>query len=266
MRFGGVVFVLLFSLTPLLWALVVSLTGTPDLILRGKLDLTLRNYVDILVMEDLHFLDYLRNSILISSISALISLALSVLSSYSLTRFGVRGSFPVLLTVLGVTLFPQVSVAGFLYKVFSALGIINTHAALVLTYTAWSLPLGIWVMYAYFSSIPKEIDMAALVDGASRLRILLQVLLPPSVPGLVATYILLFLFSFNEFLFALMFTFDHSVRTVPVGIALFEGIHGQVPWGYITAASFISVAPVILMVLLIQRHIVRGLTGGAVKG
>lgn len=262
----GVLLSLGFSLFPLIWMILVSLSESFESLLRGEPDLTLRNYAELLKNENLRFVDYLKNSLIVSSLSALISLVLSLLSSYSLSRFGFRYSVPVLFFVLAVSLFPQVNVAGFLYRLFSELGLINTYSALVLPYTAWSLPLGVWLLYTYLSGIPKDIDRAALVDGAGRLRILIQIIVPLSLPGIVSTYVLLFLFSFNEFLFALMFTVDYRARTVPVGVALFEGLHGQVPWGHITAASFLSVAPIILMVLFLQRYIIRGLTGGAVKG
>ncbi len=261
----GVILSAVLSLFPVLWMALVSLVESLDLLLRGNIELTLSNYVDLIKNENLHFTDYLRNSLLVSSISALIALVVSTLSSYSLSRFGFRYSSVILFSVLGVSLFPQVSVVGFLYRLFSKLGLINTYTALVLSYTAWSLPLGIWLMHTYFSGIPKDIDRAALVDGAGRFRILTQILLPLSLPGIVSTYILLFLFSFNEFLFALMLTVDFKARTIPVGIALFEGLHGQIPWGHITAASFLSITPVILVVLMLQRYIIKGLTGGAIK-
>jgi len=245
---------------------LVSLTGSPDFLLTGKISFTLRNYVDLLTSPNLHFLDYLKNSMIVASSSAFISLILSALSAYSLSRFSFPYSLFILIGVLAVSLFPQISVVGFLYRLFSTMGLINTYTALILPYTAWSLPLGLWLLHTYFSSIPRDIDKAAMIDGAGTLRILVQIILPLSLPGLVSTYILLFLFAFNEFLFALMFTVDHHARTVPVGIALFEGLHGQLPWGYIMAASFISVFPVVLMVLVLQRYIISGLTGGAVKG
>lgn len=262
----GVLLCLGLSLFPLLWIGLVSFSGSVEALLGGELDLTLKNYADLLREESLHFTDYLRNSLIVSSLSALIALILSLLLSYPLSRFGFRHSTLVLLSVLAVSLLPQVSVVGFLYRLFSEIGLINTYTALVLPYTAWGLPLGVWLLYTYLSSIPKDIERSALVDGAGRLRILLQIMVPLSLPGIVSAYVLLFLFSFNEFLFALMFTIDHRARTVPVGIALFEGLHGQVPWGHITAASLMSVAPTALMVLLLQKYIIRGLTGGAVKG
>jgi len=257
---------LLISLFPLFWMLLVSLSGSPDFLLTGKISITLENYVDLLTSPNLHFLDYLRNSLIVASSSALLSLILSTLSAYSLSRFSLPYSLLILMGVLAVSLFPQISAVGFLYRLFSDLGLINTYTALILPYTGWSLPLGLWLLHTYLSSIPRDIDRAAMIDGAGTLRILFQIILPLSLPGLVSTYILLFLFAFNEFLFALMFTVDYHTRTVPVGIALFEGLHGQLPWGYIMAASFISVSPVVLIVLILQKYIISGLTGGAVKG
>ncbi len=262
---AGVLFATGFSLLPLMWSALVSLSDSPDLLLREELSLTFRNYTDLFAVEDLHFTDYLRNSLIVSALSALLALWTSFIFAYALT-FAPFRTLPILLTVLGISLFPQISPAGFLYRVFSSLGLINTYTALILPYTAWSLPLGIWLMHAYISSIPRDIERSALVDGASRLRVLTAIVLPLSLPGLVSTYILLFLFCFNEFLFALMFTVDERARTVPVGIALFEGVHGQIPWGHITAASFVSVLPILILVLLLQGYIIRGLTGGAVKG
>ncbi len=255
-----------FALLPLVWTAIVSLAEHPDFLLRGGLSPTFDNYRDLFTSEDLHFADYLKNSLLISSLSALLSLIASFLCAYALSRLSPFKALPLLLGVLGISLFPQISSAGFLYRIFSLTGLINTYPALVLPYTAWSLPLGVWLMHAYISSLPRDIDRSALVDGAGRLTILLRIVLPLSLPGLASTYVLLFLFCFNEFLFALMFTVDYRARTVPVGIALFEGLHGQIPWGHITAASLVSVLPVLILVLFLQSYIIRGLTGGAVKG
>jgi len=262
----GAVLSLSFALLPLVWTAVVSLAERPDFLLTGDLSPTLDNYRELFTSEELHFADYLKNSLLVSSISALVSLIVSFLCAYALSRLSPFRALPLLLGILGISLFPQISSAGFLYRIFSSVGLINTYPALVIPYAAWSLPLGVWLMHAYISSIPRDIDRSALVDGAGRLTILLKIILPLSLPGLASTYVLLFLFCFNEFLFALMFTVDYKTRTVPVGIALFEGLHGQIPWGHITAASLISVLPVLILVLFLQSYIIRGLTGGAVKG
>jgi multiple sugar transport system permease protein len=162
-------------------------------------------------------------------------------------------------------MFPQISLVGYIYKMMSALDWINTWRALVFPYTALSLALALWIMLSYFSQIPLEIDEACLIDGAGRFQTLVRVILPLAMPGFLSAFLLLFMFSFNEFLFALMLTTDFHARTVPVGIALFEGLHGEIPWGHIMAGSVISTLPLILIALLMQRYIVQGLTGGAVK-
>jgi multiple sugar transport system permease protein len=118
---------------------------------------------------------------------------------------------------------------------------------------------------SYFAQIPRDLDRAALVDGCSRLQILRKILLPVAMPGVIATALLAFIFAFNEFLFALMLTTDYRARTIPVGIALFEGLHGQIPWGEIMAAAALTTVPVILLALIFQRRIIQGLTQGAVK-
>ncbi len=251
---------------PVLWTLLISLASDPDALLEGELDLTLQNYVDLFKSESLNFPRHLLNSLIVSSLSAFLSTLLSTLTAYSIGRSGFRWSGVILTLFLGISLIPQISIAGYLFKIFSSLGLINTYGSLVLSHATLSLPLGIWIMHTYLSTIPREIEKSAYIDGAGSLRILFQIILPLSLPGIVTTFITLFLFSFNEFLFALMFTIDHTARTVTVGIALFEGLHGQIPWGYITSASLVSVLPAVIVVLIMQRHLVRGLTAGAVKG
>ncbi len=121
-------------------------------------------------------------------------------------------------------------------------------------------------MMSQLSQLSKELDEAALVDGATRFQILRKIILPIALPGAFSTFILVFIYSFNEFLFALMFTIDYHARTIPVGIALFEGLHGQIPWGYIMAGSVIAVIPVIILIAVFQKYIIQGLTEGSVKG
>ncbi|MEW6519808.1 MAG: carbohydrate ABC transporter permease [Thermodesulfobacteriota bacterium] len=148
----------------------------------------------------------------------------------------------------------------------NALGWINTYPALIFPYIAWVLPLTLWILVSYFAQIPLDLDKAALVDGCSRIQILVHVILPVAAPGIFSTFLLAFIFAFNEFLFALMLTADYRARTIPVGIALFQGLHGQIPWGRIMAASVVTTLPVVVLTLIFQRRIVQGLTRGAVKG
>ena len=133
-------------------------------------------------------------------------------------------------------------------------------------FLVWTLPLALWIMLSYFAQIPTDLDKAALIDGASRLQILFRIIFPLAAPGALSTVLLVFIYSFNEFLFALMLTTDYNARTIPVGIALFEGLHGQLPWGHMMAIAVISIAPVILLTAVFQRRIIQGLVQGAVKG
>jgi multiple sugar transport system permease protein len=158
-----------------------------------------------------------------------------------------------------------VSLVGYLYKLMTALGWINTYPALILPYVAWTLPLSLWILVSYFARIPQDLDRAGLMDGCTRMQILFKIIFPTAAPGIVATLLLAFIFAFNEFLFALMLTTDHASRTIPVGIALFEGLHGQIPWGEIMAAATMATLPVVLLALIFQRRIIQGLTRGAVK-
>jgi multiple sugar transport system permease protein len=155
---------------------------------------------------------------------------------------------------------------GYLFKLMTALGWINTYPALIFPYVAWTLPLSLWILVSYFSRIPRDLDRAGLIDGCSRLQILFKIIFPVAAPGIFATLLLAFIFAFNEFLFALMLTTDRAARTIPVGIALFEGLHGQIPWGEIMAAATLATLPVVALALIFQRRIIQGLTRGAVKG
>ncbi|MDY6843223.1 MAG: carbohydrate ABC transporter permease [Thermodesulfobacteriota bacterium] len=261
----GVVFLLVFCLAPFFWMITLSVSKFPDFLVRERFIFTLKNYKEILTIANLSFLDYLKNSLIVSGTAAFASTIIGALAAYAVSRLNFPGKVFMVLFILALSMLPQISVIGYLYKFMSALGWINTYSALIFPYIAWSLPLALWMLLSYFSQIPDEIDKAALVDGASRLQILTKVIVPLALPGFLATILLLFIFSFNEFLFSLMLTTDFRAQTVPVGISLFEGIHGEIPWGYIMAASAISSIPVIIIALLFQRYIIEGLTGGAVK-
>ncbi len=261
----GILFVIVFCLLPFAWMVAVSFSETPDFLIRGNYGFTIKNYLDILRLENLHFLDYLKNSLLVSGIVAIFSALIGALAAYAVSRLSFPGKVVIVLSVLALSMFPQISVVGYLYKFMSNIGWINTYNAMIFPYVAFSLPLAFWMLMSYFSQIPKEIDDAALVDGANRFQTLVRVILPITLPGFLSAILLLFMFSFNEFLFALMLTTDFRARTVPVGIALFQGLHGELPWGYIMAASAISSIPVILIALFFQRRIIQGLTRGAVK-
>jgi multiple sugar transport system permease protein len=194
-----------------------------------------------------------------------LSLVLGSLAAFGLAKLSVRYAMAILGFVLSASLFPPIATVSPLYIIIRGLGLRDTWWALVLTYTVFSLPLATWVLTNFFRQIPDEIYTAARVDGCSPFQAFIRILAPLAAPGLFATAILVFIFSWNEFLFALTFTATPASRTIPVAIALFPGVH-EVPWGDIAAASVVVTIPLMVLVFAFQRRIIEGLTAGAVKG
>jgi multiple sugar transport system permease protein len=220
------VFLFIFTMSPFIWMAVVSFSRQPDFLSKQiPYFFTLNNYKEIFTSNAVHLIAYLKNSIIISGLAAFFTTIIASLSAYSVTRMKFPGRIIIPLFLLGVSMFPQISLIGYLFRIMANLDWINTYYALIFPYITLSLPLALWIMLSHFSKVSKELDRAALIDGAGRLAILQKIILPVSLPGLFSAYILTFIFSFNEFLFALMFTIDYKARTIPVGIALFEGLH-----------------------------------------
>jgi len=264
---AGIVFMLIFCLTPFIYMIVVSVSGNPSF-LSGSVDFsaTLANYRDVITVKSLRFLTYLKNSIVIGGIVAVTVGGIAALSAYAVSRIEFRGRVWVPLAVLAFSMFPQISIVGYLYKLMRAAGLINTYPALILPYIAWTAPLAFYILLSYMMQIPRDFDDAAFVDGAGRFTIFRKIIVPVAMPGIVSAMLLVFIAAFNEFLFALMLTSDHKARTIPVGIALFEGLHGEVPWGYIMAASAIATFPLVVMSLYFQKFVIQDVTRGALKG
>lgn len=256
-----------FSLGPVLYMVLTAASRRPDFLSPGAgFALTTAHFAAVLRTTSLHFPAYVRNSLVVSAASAALGVGVAAPAAYAVTRLSLPGRAAFLMAVLAVSLFPPVCLVGYLFRVMADLGWIDTYPALILPYTAWILPLSLWILTSYFAQVPKDLDRAALLDGCSRIGVLRRVIIPVAAPGIFSTALLAFVFAFNEFLFALMLTTDQAARTVPVGIALFEGLHGEIPWGPVMAASTLATVPVILLALLFQRHIIQGLTRGAVKG
>jgi trehalose/maltose transport system permease protein len=265
---AGVAFLVCFCLPPFVYMLITALSTDAQEFLSpgGSFIATLAHFQTVLFSPALHFPRYLWNSVGIAAISAVLAVAVSAAAAYALTRIEVPGAQAVMLGVLALSMFPPVSLVSYLFRFMTSLGLIDTWPALILPYMAWNVPLSLWILVSYFQQIPRDLDRAALVDGASRWAVLTRILLPVAAPGVLSTMLLAFIFAFNEFLFALMLTTDSAARTIPVGIALFEGLHGQIPWGEIMAAAAVATAPVVVLTLFFQRWIIQGLTRGAVKG
>lgn len=207
------------------------------------------------------------NSLFIAGTTVAFALFLAVTASYALARVRFRGRGLLLMTILAVSMFPQIAVLAGLFELIRFLGIYNTPWAMILSYTIFTLPFTVWVLTTFMRDLPLEIEEAAIVDGATPWVIITQVFLPLLWPALVTTGLLAFIGAWNEFLFALTFTSSETTRTVPVAIALLSGASQyETPWGTIMAASVLVTLPLIVLVLIFQRKIVAGLTAGGVKG
>ncbi|MBD3393958.1 MAG: ABC transporter permease subunit [Chitinivibrionales bacterium] len=263
---AGAALLLVFALSPFFWMLWVSLTSRPDFLFTKTVEYTLANYTNVLTSPTLHFTDYFRNSLIVASVTAVAVTLIASVAGYAVSRMRFPGRVAIPLFVLAMSMFPPISIVGYLYQWFSSLGLVNTHAALIFPYSALTVSLALWINMSYFAQIPVDLDRAALVDGASRMAVLFKIVFPLALPGIFSAFLLVFIACFNEFLFALMLTIDPFAQTLPVGIALFEGLHGEVPWGNLMAASAMATLPLVALTLIFQKYIVQGLMGGAVKG
>jgi len=264
--FSTGLFLLAFTLGPFIWMLWISLADRADFLVTGKVEYSFSNYYQVLSAHSLHFLDYLTNSLIISTITAVVVTFFSSMAAYAVSRMRFPGRSFVPLLILAMSMFPQISIVGYLFEMFSKAGLINSHMALILPYIAWTIPIALWINMSYFTQIPLDLDKAALVDGAGRMKVLYKIIFPLALPGIFSSALLVFIACFNEFLFAIMLTIDYTAQTLPVGIALFQGLHGEIPWGNLMAASALASVPLVILTLIFQRYIVAGLMGGAVKG
>ncbi len=205
------------------------------------------------------------NSLIVAGAASFLCVALGSLAGYALARLRFPGKSLLLGGILVVSLFPPVSLVSPLFLVFRKAGLINTYPALIISYLTFALPLTIWLLTAFFRQIPWELEEAGRLDGAGTWQVFWHVHLPLAAPGVFTAAILTFIYCWNEFLFALAFTTNDASRTIPVAVVMFSGYH-TVPWGQILAAVTVVTLPVALMVLVLQRRIISGLTAGALKG
>jgi ABC-type glycerol-3-phosphate transport system permease component len=251
---------------PLYWALAASLMPDAELFDGPRLvpaTLVLDHYRALFTQRE--FWVPIRNSLVVAASTTALCVTLGACCAYAVARLTFRGKTVILAGVLAVTMFPQIAIVSPLYLLLRELRLVNTYPGLVLPYLTFAMPLTVWLLVGFFRQLPAQLEDAALVDGAGRLRTLREVILPLSLPGIATTAILTFVYCWNEFLFALAFTLGPERHTVPVAIALFRGQY-QVPWGQVLAAAVVATVPVALLVLAFQRRIVQGLTAGAVKG
>jgi trehalose/maltose transport system permease protein len=257
----------LWAVFPFYYAVVSSLRTGSELFTVAywpeRFDLS--NYAGVFARQP--FGRNILNSIMVATAVVGLSLFLGVTAAYSFGRVAFRGRGLLLLTVLAVSMFPQVAVLSGMFELIRWFGLYNTIPGLVLANLMLTLPFTVWVLTTFMRELPREIEEAALVDGATPWILIRRVFLPLLGPAAVTTGLLAFVVAWNEFLFALTFTLTDERRTVPVAIALMSGATAyELPWGAIMAASVVVTVPVVLLVLVFQRRIVAGLTAGAVKG
>jgi len=259
--------VVIFCLFPFYWLVNISLKTGADL---SAADLfppspSLDNYSSIFQNAD--FTRALANSAIVSLVTTLLGVVVGSFAAYALARLKMRFKFILLGVVLSISTFPQIAIAAPLFRLWSDIGLYNTLIGLVIPYLTFALPLSIYILVSFFREIPKDLEEAALVDGATNFQAFVKVIVPLAAPGLATTAILAFIAAWNEFLLAVTLTSSREARTVPVAISQFTGSSQfEVPLGTQSAASVVISIPLIVLVLLFQKRIVAGLTAGAVKG
>ena len=258
-------FVVLFIGLPLYW-LIISSFKTPAAMGSSPPQywpnpFSTKNYHDAFVQYD--FGSYFYHSLIITLVATAIVLVLATLAGYALGRLPMRGKFTLMVTLLMISVFPEIAVIAPLYTLLKNLGWLNSYQGLIVPYTAFFLPFAVWIMRNYMIGIPKEMEETARIDGAGPIRTVWSIILPMALPGVFTAAIFTFTAAWTEFLMAL--TFNINLKTIPVGIATF-GTALEVPFGTIFAASVVAVVPIGILVFIFRKFVIAGLTSGAVKG
>jgi len=255
--------ILFFFVFPIFWAFLAAFktrldifAQIPKLIFKPSLE----NYRDIFVQQP--FLKYLKNSFIIASFATVITIAMATYAGYLVSRFKVGGS-NISFFVLTLRMMPPVVIIIPYFLIFRSLGLLDTHLALVLMYSLMNFPLAMWLLMGFFQEVPREIEEASWIDGCSLWKSFTHVALPLVLPGIVVASLLTFIFSWNEFLFAVVLSRDNA-RTAPVGITLYIQIR-EILWGQLMASGILAIAPVLIITMFIRKYLVRGLMLGALK-
>ena len=267
---------LVYTLLPIVWLFLSTIQTEASLLtLPARIipsEVTLRNYVDIFKPAAFGqnnaqstFLLALRNSVVVCLGTTALAMVFGTLAAYAFARFNIPQKRTLLLVVLGSQLLPAISLIIPLFRMLRTAGLIDTLLALVLAYSTFSMPFVVWIMAGYFQSVPRELEEAARIDGASRFQAFVRVALPLALPGLSATAVFTLLNAWDEFFFALIFTSTYASKTLPVALAEFIGRH-TINWGLLVTGGFIASLPPIVLSLMFYRYIVSGLSAGGLKG
>jgi ABC-type glycerol-3-phosphate transport system permease component len=271
---AGALVVLVYSLAPFVWIVIASITpevtaeaGTPWQSTRHveyfPYDPSLANYATL--FDNVPFEIYFRNSIIVATGTMLLTLVVSSLGAYSFARFHFRGRGPLLTATLMAYMIPSVVLLVPLLVIFRSYGLINTFPGLILAESTVTAPFALLLMINYFSSLPRELEDAAQVDGCNRLQTLVKIVLPLAIPGLMAGGLFAFIVAWNDFLFAFLFTTTDAVKTLPVVMRLFA-LGEPAVWGVSAAGAVLTTLPVAAIFLIFQRMLIAGLAAGALKG
>jgi len=257
--------VVVLSLLPFAWFVDTSLKSSlevtmipPVLVPSG----TLQSYKS--AIEDYNLLRYVKNSLIVAGSVTMLTLIISIFAGYALARLRLRYKGLIMGSLLMVSMFPQISIAGPVWTLLQMAGWLNSYQGLIIPYVTLTLPLGVWILASFFKELPDELEDAARIDGCGHFRTLFKIIVPLAAPGVFTAAILVFIYAWNEFFFALLIMTQQQLQTLPVGIALFQGQY-TLPWGEIAAASTVATVPLVLLVFVFQKRIVRGLSAGAVK-
>jgi multiple sugar transport system permease protein len=265
----GLLLLLVFALAPFVWVALTSfktrqeLYATPLQYLPSVLTVT--NYVDAWTSKLTPFSRFFANSLWVSSVTMVVTTAISILAGYAIARFRFAGRQAFLLIFLATQMFPAVLLIAPLLSQWYALGLIDTYQALIYSNLSFTVPFTVWMLVGYFESIPRELEESAMMDGCGRFGALCRVVLPLAAPGIAATAIFAFVSSWSELLFAITFTTQTEMRTLSAGLLFMVGQY-EIQWGQLSAGVMISTIPVAVLFVFLQRHLIRGLTAGALKG
>lgn len=265
--YGLLAIFLVWTLGPIYWMVATSLKSGSQLFTTPPTYLptppVLENYAEAFVHRPL--LSYVRNSAVIAVVSTPLSVCIAALAAFGFARYRFRGRNTLLFFILALRMLPGLIIALPLFLIFRNLGVVDSLLGLIIAYTAFNLPFNIWLLQGFFAEIPREMEDAAVVDGASPMRLFLTIMVPLAAPGLVASAVLCLLLAWNEFSFALILTYTLKSQTLPIALAGFVTDRGTF-YGAMAAAGTVAVLPVFAFAVFVQRYLVQGLTAGAVKG
>ncbi|MCF2649176.1 carbohydrate ABC transporter permease [Niallia sp. Sow4_A1] len=274
LTYVGVIAVLVFTLTPVILLVIATFSSNGDLNARTfhiwPEKWTLENYINVFSGSASDgsippFLTAMKNSLIISLSSTILTLFIGIFAAYAYARFRFKGKEPMLLSVLGFRMVPEVVLLIPLYVIFARMGMTNKKITLIFMYTAFNLPFVIWMLQSYFRSIPKAMEEAAFIDGDSHLGVLFKFIIPISLPGIIAAGIFVMLMTWDEFMFASIFTSSYDAKTITVAISEFSK-RGMIDFGMQITGGLLASIPPIILALFFQKYIISGLSEGADKG